>query len=213
MVTLLITPTYKAKAKLIIEASDTISSLVSSLGTRGVKVGGMIPIRSTDNEYKTDIALAKIRPLMEKLISSLNLKDRHGKAVKPDKLADSGLMSKLKYKVLPQPYLEVAQYKDADMLEIISYSPHPSEAVNMSNKLATLYIEDRLERTRKGYKSAKIFIKDQIQKVKEEYYESLSALSDFKISKKTVNLDTETQNLINKIATLKGAYEDSEKQS
>ena len=211
LVTLLITPTYKAKAKLIIEASDTISSLLSSLGTRGVKVGGMIPIRSTDDEYKTDIALAKIKPLMEKLISSLNLKDRHGKAVKPDKLADSGLMSKLKYKVLPQPYLEVAQYKDADMLEIISYSPRPSEAVNMSNKLATLYIEDRLERTRKGYKSAKIFIKDQIQKVKEEYYESLSALSDFKISKKTVNLDTETQNLINKIATLKGAYEDSEK--
>ena len=54
----------------------------------------------------------------------------------------------------------------------------------MSNKLATLYIEDRLERTRKGYKSAKIFVQDQIQKVKEEYYESLSALSDFKISKK-----------------------------
>jgi len=211
LVTLLITPVYKAKAKLIIEASDTISSLLSSLGTRGVRVGGMIPTRSTDDEYKTDIALAKIRTLMEKLISSLNLKDRHGKAVKPDKLVDSGLMSKLKYKVLPQPYLEVAQYKDADIIEIVSYSRDPSEAANMSNKLAMLYIEDRLERTRKEYMSAKIFIKDQIQKVKEEYYVSLSALSDFKISKKTVNVDAETQNLINKIATLKSDYEENEK--
>lgn len=209
--TFLIRPTYKAKAKLIIEASDTISSLLSSLGTRGVKVGGMIPTRTTDDEYKTDIALAKIRPLLEKLISSLSLKDRHGNALKPDKIADAGMVSKLKYKVFPRPYLEVAQYKDADMLEIVSYSRDPSEAANMSNKLATLYIEDRLERTRKGYMSAKVFIKDQIQKVKEEYYESLSALSDFKINKKTVNLDTETQNLINKIATLKGDYEDNEK--
>ena len=50
-----------------------------------------------------------------------------------------------------------------------------------------------------------------MKEVKEEYYKSLSALSDFKISKKTVNLDTETQNLINKIATLKGDYEDNEK--
>ncbi len=210
--TLLINPTYKARAKLIIETSDTISSLLSSLGTRGVKVGGVIPSRtSTSDDYKTDIALAKIRPLLEKLISSLNLKDRKGKALKPDKLADTGMVSKFKYKVFPQPHLEVGQYKDADMLEIVSYSPDPSEAVTMSNKLATLYIEDRLERTREEYKAAKVFITNQIQKVKEEYYVSLSALSDFKISKNTINLDTETQNLINKIDTLKGNYEDNEK--
>ena len=210
--TLLINPTYKARAKLIIETSDTISSLLSSLGTRGVKVGGMIPSRtSTSDDYKTDIALAKIRPLLEKLISLLDLKDRKGKALKPDKLADTGMVSKMKSKVFPQPHLEVGQYKDADMLEIVSYSPDPDEAVAMSNKLATLYIEDRLERTREEYKAAKVFIKDQIQKVKEEYYVSLSALSDFKISKNTINLDTETQNLINKIDTLKSNYEDNEK--
>ncbi len=210
--TFLIPPTYKARAKLIIQTSDTISSLLSSLGTRGVKVGGVIPSRtSSSDEYKTDVALAKIRPLLEKLVSSLNLKDRRGKPLKSDKLTDTGLVTKFKNKVFPRPYVEVAQYKDADMLEIVSYSSNPSEAADMSNTLANLYIEDRLDRTREEYKAAKLFIKDQIQKVKEEYYVSLSALSDFKISSNTINLDTETQNAINKIATLKGDYEDNEK--
>jgi len=212
--TVLITPTYKVKAKLFIETSDTISSLLSSLGTKGTKMGGVIPQKTGktgSTDYETDIALAKIRPLVEKLISSLNIKDRHGKTMRPDKLTDSSFISKLKNKVLPRPHIEVDQYEGADILEIAAYSPNPSEAANMSNKLATLYIEDRLERKREEYKAAKIFIKGQMKEVKEEYYKSLSALSDFKISKKTVNLDTETQNLINKIATLKGDYEDNEK--
>lgn len=212
IVTFLISPTYKARAKLIIQTSDTISSLLSSLGTKGIKVGGVIPSRtSSSDEYKTDVALAKIRPLLEKLVYSLNLKDRRGKLLKTDKLADTGLVTKFKNKVFPHPYIEVAQYKDADMLEIVSYSSNPSEAANMSNTLSDLYIEDRLDRTREEYKVAKLFIKAQIQRVKEEYYVSLSALSNFKISSNTVNLDTETQNAINKIATLKGDYENNEK--
>ena len=97
--TILITPTYKAKAKLIIETSDTISSLLSSLGSKGAKVGGVIPQKTGktgSTDYETDIALAKIRPLVEKLISLLNIKDRHGKPMHPDKLTDSSFISKLK---------------------------------------------------------------------------------------------------------------------
>ncbi len=209
--TLLITPTYRAKSKLSIETSDTISSLLSSLGAGGARAGGVNPKQLGSDEYDTDIALVTIRPLLEKLIFSLTLKDRHGRIMKPEELVGSSFTSKLKRKVLPQPTIKVGQYQDADMLEIVSCSPNPSEAANISNKLAELYIEDTLEKKREEYKAAKSFIKSQIKMVKDEYYNSLSEFSKFRINEKTVNLDLETENLINKIATLKSGYEDNEK--
>ena len=81
--TLLITPTYRAKSKLSIETSDTISSLLSSLGEGGARAGGVNPKQVGSDEYDTDIALVTIRPLLEKLIFSLTLKDRHGRIMKP----------------------------------------------------------------------------------------------------------------------------------
>lgn len=66
----IVTPIYGAKAKLLVETSDTLSSLMSSLGLttlgKGVALG-------QEETYDTDIALATISPLLEELISSLNL--------------------------------------------------------------------------------------------------------------------------------------------
>jgi capsular exopolysaccharide synthesis family protein len=200
----LVAPTYKARAKLLVETSDSLSSLLAALGLQALGAGAT---DTSDEDYETDIALATIRPLLEELISSLDLRDRAGKVMEPDDLIGSSLINK----IFPQPHLKVDQYEDADMLEIISTSSNPSEASNMSNKLTDLYINDMLDRTREEYKAAKIFIEDQIQKVKEEYYKSLAALRDFQIREKTVNLNLETQNLINKIATLKSSYEDNER--
>jgi len=209
----IVTPTYEAKAKLLIKTSGALSSLMSSLSLPVEEEAAAKKEKEEEEvNYETEIALAKIRPLVEELISSLNLKDRDGKVMKPDDLVEWSLIrSFLINKVFPQPYLEVDQYEDADMLEIWSISPDPSEAANMSNKLAELYIKDGLERTRKEYKAARVLIEDRIQKVKEEYYKSLSDLKDFKIREETVDLDKETESLIDKIATLKGNYEENEK--
>ena len=69
--------------------------------------------------------------------------------MRPDKLIESGIMHKLKCKILPRPYIKVDQYEDADMIEIVSYSSNSYEAANMSNKLAKLYILDRLKSSEK----------------------------------------------------------------
>ena len=131
--------------------------------------------------------------------------------MRPDKLIESGIMHKLKCKILPRPYIKVDQYEDADMIEIVSYSSNSYEAANMSNKLAKLYILDRLKSSRKIFRTARSFIESQIQKVKDEYYDSLSALNEFKIKEKTVDLGAETTNLLDKIVGLKSNYEDNEK--
>jgi capsular exopolysaccharide synthesis family protein len=210
----LITPSYKASAKVYIdETSNVLPSLLTNLGLKNISIREKNRSSSLSKEklYQTDIELAKIRPLLKKLIFSLNIKDRRGNIMKPDKLIESSFAHKLKNKILPQSYLVVDQDEDADILEIISYSPNPSEATNMSNKLARLYIEYRTKYTRKKFMAARIFVEGQIQKVKGEYYNSLSTLSDFKIKEKTVNLEQETRNLLEKIENLKNDYEDNEK--
>ena len=177
---------------------------MSQLGLTNVQ--GNSATQSTEG-YDTEIALATLRPLLEELISSLHLKNRKGEVIKPEKLIKWSLTNK----IFPQPYIEVDQYEDADMLEIASTSANPTEAVNMANKLAELYINDDLGRVRAEYKAARVFIENRFQMVKEEYYKSLYDIKDFKITGKTVDLSLETQNLINKIMTLNTNYEDNER--
>jgi capsular exopolysaccharide synthesis family protein len=201
--TYIITPTYKAKVKIHIETSDSLSSILSKLGVQDMGIAFL----DTSDEHETDIALATIRPLIKKLISDLTLEDSHGKPLDPDKLVKSSIINK----ILSRPGISVEQYGDADILEIESTSTSPSEAADMSNKLAEFYIEDRIEQTRKKYKDVRISIGKQIQKVKEEYYKSLNDVKDFKIKNGIVDLDQETQSLINKIVSLKESYEENER--
>ena len=136
------------------------------MGLKGISVRekGRSGSLSKEKLYQTDIELVKIEPLLEKLISSLNLKGWRGKAMRPDKLIESGIMHKLKCKILPRPYIKVDQYEDADMIEIVSYSSNSYEAANMSNKLAKLYILDRLKSSEKYSELPGSFIESQIQR-------------------------------------------------
>ncbi|MDY6855769.1 MAG: polysaccharide biosynthesis tyrosine autokinase [Thermodesulfobacteriota bacterium] len=201
--TYIINPTYKAKAKIHIETSDSLSSIMSKLGVQNM---GIAFVDNSD-EHETDIALATIRPLIKKLISDLSLEDSHGKPLNPDKLLKSSIINK----ILSRPTICVEQYEDADILEIESTSTNPSQAADMSNKLAELYIKDRIEQTRKKYRDVRMSIGKQIQKVKDEYYKSLNDVKDFKVKNEIIDLDQETQNLINKIVTLEGSYEENER--
>ena len=197
------TPIYEAKARILIETSDTLSSLTSTLG---VSVPGFRVSSLAEDTYDTEIALATIRPILEKVISKLNLKDKDGETLKPEDLIEFSIL----YYIFPQPYIEVEQYEESDILEIISNSADPQEAANMSNLLAELYIQDTLERARKEYKAARVFLESQIKDVKEKYYKALLAKKDFMIRESTVDLQTETRNLLDYISDLKNEYRDNE---
>ncbi|MBI3008594.1 MAG: hypothetical protein HYY56_03665 [Candidatus Omnitrophica bacterium] len=197
------TPIYEAKAKILIESSDTLSSLMSSLGLT-TKSGGVD--FSKEDVHETDISLATIRPILEKLISSLELKYRNGKTLKPEDLVKFSVF----YNIFPNPHIEVEQYEDSDILEITSNSVKREEAAKMSNGLANLYIADRLEKTRENYKTARLFIESQIKDVKGKYYASLLEKRDFMIQEETVDLQIEMSQLLEYISDLKNDYKNSE---
>jgi tyrosine-protein kinase Etk/Wzc len=194
------TPMYEAKAKILIKSSDSASSLMSVLGLT-LPTG-----KSADETYETEIALTTIRPLIEKLISNLELKDPNGDLLKPEKLLRSSIINN----ILAQPTIEVEQYEDSDILDITSDSRSSTEAAAMSNELAKLYIEDTLEQTRKEYKSARIFIENQIEDIKGKYYAALMAKKEFMMKEETVDLSAEISRQLEYISSLKNDYKDKE---
>jgi capsular exopolysaccharide synthesis family protein len=201
LVTLASRQVYKAEAKLLMKKSDSLSSLMSALG---ITVGAS----SSDDGYDTDIALAEVKPLLDELISELDIRRRGGEVMKADKLVKWNVINTT---IRPEPYIDVDQYEEAEMLKISAYSTSPELSDSMANGLADLYMKDIVRRTREDFRNAKGFIEERIRKVQEEYHRSLAAMKDFSLETGSVDLALETQNAISKIATLKTAGEDNEK--
>ena len=190
-------PVYDAKAKILIESSDSLNSLMANIGLKAPGSTTKSGSATAGTYYDTDIAMATIRPVCAKVITSLGLEGRDGEALKPEKLAPGSTFGWVKnVYILPQPYIEVDQHEDADILEIASYSTDPNEAANMSNELARFYIEDRLEQKRKEYTGARLFIQQEIENVRKKYEAFLAEKKAFMLNENIANLDAETKNLL-----------------
>lgn len=203
--TFLTIPVYKSQAKVLIETPQALLSIMSTIGMQS-NFNPAALTSTTTSTYDTDIALAQIRPLLEDLISSLSLKDKSGKLLKPDKLVNKTLLER----IFPIPHLKISQYKETSIIEIIASSPNPSEAANMANKLAELYINNRTDMTRKEFTTARLIIEGRLQQLRETYINSLQAMRNFKELHGVVEPTVEIQTLMNKIVGLRSSYEENE---
>lgn len=203
--TFLTIPVYKSQAKVLIETPEALSSIMSTIGMQSLSRMAT-SASSANTTYDTDIALAQIRPLLEDLISSLSLKDKSGKLLKPDKLVNKTLLER----IFPIPHLIISQYKETSIIEIIASSPNPSEAANMANKLAELYINNRTDMTRNEFTTARLIIEGRLQQLRETYINSLQAMRNFKELHGVVEPTVEIQTLMNKIVGLRSSYEENE---
>jgi len=196
-------PTYEATAKvLLVESSKSLGTLMSSLGMKGG--GATTTTTTTSTTADTDINLATLRPILLKVIAKLNLKDRDGSVLKPEKLIKSSVVNK----IVPRPYLYVEQLDESDILDVVSNSRSAAEAANMSNELARFYIEDRVERVRKEYRSARGMVEKRIGEIKAQYEKALQLKKDFLTEEKIVDLDTESKALIQQRSDLEVKLDD-----
>jgi tyrosine-protein kinase Etk/Wzc len=194
-------PIYNATAKvMLIESSNTLAAFNASLG---VSAQSQTSSSSTKN-YDTEIALMKLNPLLETLIRDLNLKNRHGKPITAKKLVKYSLLNKFS----PQPYLEVSELEDSDILEITSYSANAPEAAQMSNRLAELYVKDRTTAIQKEYQALKDFLEQNITQVERKYKSALAAKSNRMIKDKSIDLGTESKALIDFVETMEKKMDD-----
>jgi capsular exopolysaccharide synthesis family protein len=205
LVTHLSTPVYRGTSKILVKAgSDPEASLLGALGLKSTSNTS----KSSGDEYDTDIELSMIRPLLDKLVNDLQLKTRDDSLMDPDQLTKLGVLHKT---ILPQPYIKVVQHEEASMLKIMAYSTEPQEAVDMANKLAEFYINDRIERTKSEYRNARLHVESMVNKARDEYYAQLVKAKDYRLEEGFVDIDKETDILLNKVSSLRTAEEENEK--
>jgi len=196
--TRLITPTYKADAKLLMYKSNSISPLLSSMG---------LASESTDDDYQTDIILSTVRPLVQDVIERLDLKGKNDKPLVKEDFVKKTLVSK----IIPRPYVTAEVMEETDILNIISTSSDPAQAAQIANTLAELYIQATIDRLMDDYSAAREYIQNEIKKVKHNFYVSMADIMEFSLKHQTVDLDQETQNLLTKITDLTNSCDDNEK--
>ena len=227
--TLLITPWYDSTAKVLLRRSSASSSLLSSIGLQS---GTSVQSSISETDRADYLGLATVAPVAEEVISELQItreRIRHkliktipflksilslfGKdigaserAMTAETLLDAALLSY----IFPRPYAKVEQYEETDILEITGMSPDPEQAMNIANAMASVFISQELKRVREDYTGAKEFIDKNIEKAKIEYIETLKDIELFKKKEKTVNLDTETTNILQDISDLKKSWRDND---
>ncbi len=198
----LIIPKYESTSKLLFTTSDTASSLLESIGLSSLTS----LFGSSDAEVKTHIELAITDPVLERLISLLQIRDRYEDLLVPEKLLRSNILISM---ILAKPKLKLEEIEDTDLIEIRSTSSDPKEAAMMANTLSELFMEDNLKRRRAEYRSARTFIENQIDLARVAYLEALEEMKDFKVREKSINLQAEIKLAIEKMAELMEQKEDN----
>lgn len=228
--TLMITPWYDATAKVLIRRSGGAASVLSSLGLSGSQVGVSTTISDTDRaDY---LALSQLKPVVDKVIAKKPIRSERvrGRVIKALPFlkpvlrmlgVDTGdttktlsaedlLKPSLLGKIFPLPYLEAEQYEATNIISLTAYSPAPAQATELANEIAAAFVEEELARVRGDYLGAREFVDRNIAQAHRGYLEALSALKKFKEKNGTLNIDTETANVLQRISDLKKQIADVE---
>ncbi|MDL1967042.1 MAG: polysaccharide biosynthesis tyrosine autokinase [Deltaproteobacteria bacterium] len=189
---------YETSAKVYAKTSNTASSLLATIGLQGVD--------QQEVETETRLELAIVGPILEEVISKLQLRARDGSLLKPSELKKSKFIVS---SIFPQAYVELEQIEDADLIEIKAQSPDAEEAAIIANSLAEVYIEHNLSQMKEEYRNAKGFIENQIKLTRADYFNLLNEIKQFMIAEDTVDLETETRVAIETMVDLIKGKEDN----
>jgi tyrosine-protein kinase Etk/Wzc len=201
----LTTPSYEASSKVL------FMPFKKGAGLEFGKIGlpSLTSIITASTDLSVNKVLAVSRPYMEKMVLRLQLRDRQGRLMDPDKLTQSSAGFNLKGMIFPQPRIGIRQKEETSILNIRAVSSSPDEAMMMANTLAEIMVSENQKNVRAEYRHARIFIDGQIEEVKKEYNRALRAITDFRKREQTIDLKIETKLAAEKMAELLKEKEDN----
>jgi capsular exopolysaccharide synthesis family protein len=201
----LIKPSYEASSKVLVMPFKKGAGL--ELGKVGLP--SLTSIITTSTDLSVNKVLAVSRPYMEKLLTRLQLRDRQGRLISPDKLTQTEPVFSIKGKLFPQPSIGIREKEETNLLNIRAVSSNPEEAMMMANTLAQIMVDENQENVRAEYRHARIFIEGQISEVKNQYNKALVRLTEFRKKEATLDLRMETKLAAEKMAELLKEKEDN----
>ncbi len=172
-------PSYEASGSLLIQ-SNRVPAL-AGIGERaggggGLGFGQLQSIGRGGDPLATQIAIVQSRPLLEKVISRLQLKEETGEPLKSEALK-----------------LEVKPVTGTDVLKVSYKFNDPQMAAAVVNEAMKAYVTENLLMNRAESSSASKFVKNQLPKAEAELDQAAEALRQFKTRNQVVDLEREAE--------------------
>lgn len=177
-------PEYEAQGKILLKIDRT-----PSLTGLGEQLGELAtPLTGKGNPLNTEVEVIHSIPLVEQIITKLNLKDENGHVLKPQALI--------------QKQLDVKNIGTSNVLQISYKSSNPKEAAAVVNKLMSLYIERNVLANRAEAVAAGTFLAQQLPPAEASVREAEAAFRQFKEKNQIVALDEEAKSAVEIIKDL-----------
>ncbi len=201
IITMVLPKQYQGTSKLIVESSDTTSSILSELGLDEVAVS----LSSGSDDMQNKIALATMRPVLDEVIWKLQLRDEEGKLLRGEKL----LMVSTYEALMAAPEVKVSQSQGTDILMVQSSSGDAEQSRLMADTLAQAYINQSQERARRDVREARTFVTEQVEIVKLELDEALAGIAEAQRSEEVLDLESEVKAAVTRVSDMMLDLEDS----
>lgn len=166
---------YEASGKLLFKVDSTAA--LTSLSDK-TDPGTLRSLLVDQTPLSTQIEVIKSRPLLEKTIDLLNLKDESGELLKPDNLAEN---------------IEVKLIGGTDILKITYQHPDPKVAAQTVNTLVQVYQDYSIDASRIEIREAREFVSEQLPQTEQSVQQAETALRAFLEANEAVAIDEEAK--------------------
>ena len=198
--TLLTSPIYEAKAKVMVQPERGSSGIEGVLETQSYLQTGTFNVSVINNQVEILKSWTIAERVIERLQSSPYANRLSLLSAKKGNLTRSHVIQKFRQSV------NVIPLREADIIEVRVKAPSAWEAQILANTLASAYVDENLSVVRGEVKEVKSFLQDQISVVRDRLAKSEENLRAFKEKEKVVSLPEEISSMVTQVAYFEGLY-------
>jgi len=186
------TPIYQASATVLIEPEPP----------KVLNIQDVTPIGSPTQEYyRTQYELMTSRPIVEKVIETLNLKARI-----PELARSADPVRSLQNAILVEPR------RNTRLVSVKFEHPNPQLATEVTNALVRQYVKHNLDIKLRGAQEAMTWLNEQMTSLRAKVQESSVALQNYRVKVGIMGLQEQRQITAQKIMDFNKQYLESQAQ-
>ncbi len=184
-------PTYNATGKLLLKSNrlPVLTGLGGDAAVGANNLGALSQLSQLTTPVRTEAETLLSRPVIEKTIQALNLKDKKGKPMSPEDLMQ---------------LVKVKEVSGADVLKVV-YADHNSKrAAAVVNQVMQEYLKLNVSSNQSEAVAARQFIAQELPKTAKVVAQADEALRLFKEQNGVVDLAQEGKQLSDALGTIEG---------
>jgi uncharacterized protein involved in exopolysaccharide biosynthesis len=186
------TPVYQASVTVLIEPEPP----------KVLNIQDVTPIGSPTQEYyRTQYELMTSRPIVEKVIETLNLKQRM-----PELARSADPVRSLQNAIVVEPR------RNTRLVSVKFEHPHPQLAAEVTNALARQYVKHNLDIKLRGAQEAMTWLNEQMTSLRVKVQESSVALQNYRVKAGIMGLQEQRQITAQKIMDFNKQYLEAQAQ-